>query len=66
MMDAVVDQSYATMHKMVTVNLAAMYLSRCVAKQMMNQGYGAIINVASLGGKILTPNSAVYSATKAG
>ncbi|MEF2721667.1 MAG: SDR family NAD(P)-dependent oxidoreductase, partial [Limosilactobacillus fermentum] len=67
MMDAVVDQSYATMHKMVTVNfLAAMYLSRCVAKQMMNQGYGAIINVASLGGKIPTPNSAVYSATKAG
>ena len=67
MMDAVVDQSYATMYKMVTVNfLAAMYLSRCVAKQMMNQGYGAIINVASLGGKIPTPNSAVYSATKAG
>lgn len=66
-MDAVVSQGYATMHKMVTVNfLAAMYLSRCVAKQMMNQGYGAIINVASLAGKIPTPNAAVYSATKAG
>ncbi|MCB7112591.1 SDR family NAD(P)-dependent oxidoreductase, partial [Agathobacter rectalis] len=43
-----------------------MYLSRCVAKQMMDQGFGAIINLGSLDGKIPTPNAAAYSATKAG
>ncbi len=63
----VVNQNRKSMAKMVNVNLlATMYLSRCVAKQMMDQGYGAIINVASLAGKLPTPNSAVYSATKAG
>lgn len=60
-------QSHESMSKMVSVNLlAAMYLSRCVAKEMMDQGYGAIINVGSLAGKLPTPNSAAYSATKAG
>ena len=55
------------MEKMVHTNLLAlMYISRCVAKQMMDQGYGAIINMGSLAGKLPTPNSAVYSATKAG
>lgn len=66
-MVAVVNEPLASIQKMVNVNmLATMYLSRCVAKKMMDQGYGAIINVASLAGKIPTPNSAVYSATKAG
>lgn len=59
-------QSHQSMAKIVNVNLLAlMYLSRCVARAMMNQGYGAIINIASLAGKVPTPNSAVYSATKA-
>lgn len=63
----VAKQSYQEMKTMVTVNLlAAMYLSRSVAKQMMAQSFGAIINVASLAGKIPTPKTAVYSATKAG
>ena len=64
---AAAHEKYSSMAEMVHVNmLALMYISRCVAKQMMDQGYGAIINVASLAGKIPTPNSAVYSATKAG
>ncbi len=63
----VVKESYRSMEKMVHTNLLAlMYISRCVAKQMMDQGYGAIINMGSLAGKLPTPNSAVYSATKAG
>lgn len=63
----VAEQTYQQMQTMVTVNLlAAMYLSRSVAKQMMAQGFGAIINIASLAGKIPTPQTAVYSATKAG
>lgn len=61
------NQKYSSLSTMVHVNLLAlMYISRCVAKQMMDQGYGAIINIASLAGKIPTPNSAAYSATKAG
>lgn len=64
---AAAHEKYSSMAEMVHVNLLAlMYISRCVAKQMMDQGYGAIINIASLAGKIPTPNSAVYSATKAG
>lgn len=66
-MTPVKKQSHQSMTKLVNVNLLAlMYLSRCVARAMMDQGYGAIINIASLAGKLPTPNSAVYSATKAG
>ncbi|WP_010622364.1 SDR family oxidoreductase [Paucilactobacillus suebicus] len=65
-MQAVVNESEQTMEQMVKVNiLALMYLSRSVAKQMINQGYGAIVNLGSVAGKIPTPNSSVYSATKA-
>ena len=60
-------QSYKTMRQMTDVNLLAlMYISRCVARQMMDQGYGAIINLGSADGKIPTPNSAAYSSSKAG
>lgn len=66
-MVAVARESRQSIEHQVKLNLMAlMYLSRSVAKQMMNQGYGAIINVGSLAGKVPTPNSAVYSATKAG
>ncbi|MBD7894342.1 SDR family oxidoreductase [Limosilactobacillus sp. Sa3CUN2] len=60
-------ESFTTLKRMTDVNLLAlMYISRCVARQMMDQGYGAIINLGSIAGKIPTPNSAAYSATKAG
>lgn len=60
-------ESFATLKQMSNVNLLAlMYISRCVARQMMDQGYGAVINLGSMAGKIPTPNSAAYSATKAG
>lgn len=66
-MREVVNQPRKSMETMVNVNLlATMYLSRSVAKEMMDQGYGAIINIGSLAGKIPTPNAAAYSATKAG
>lgn len=65
-MQAIIDEPRQTMEAMVKVNvLALMYLSRCVAKQMIGQGYGAIVNLGSVAGKIPTPNSSVYSATKA-
>lgn len=66
-MQAAVAENLPTMDKMVRVNLLAlMYLSRCVAKEMMAKDRGVIINVGSIAGKIPTPNSSVYSATKAG
>ncbi|KRL99861.1 SDR family NAD(P)-dependent oxidoreductase [Liquorilactobacillus satsumensis] len=52
--------------KMFRVNvLGTMYLSKYVALKMARRQRGAIINVASVAGKIATPKSAVYSATKA-
>lgn len=66
-MQADVKETLPTMDKMVRVNLLAlMYISRCTAKQMMSKGRGVIINIGSIAGKIPTPNSGVYSATKAG
>lgn len=60
-------ESFKTLKQMTNVNLLAlMYISRCMARQMMDQGYGAVINFGSIAGKIPTPNSAAYSATKAG
>ncbi|KRL04726.1 SDR family NAD(P)-dependent oxidoreductase [Liquorilactobacillus oeni] len=51
--------------KMFRVNvLGMMYLSKYVALNMAERERGAIINVGSAAGKIATPKSAVYSATK--
>lgn len=44
--------------------LGLMYLTQKTAIKMLNQGKGQIINVASLAGKVSTPNYASYDATK--
>ncbi|RRK11210.1 SDR family NAD(P)-dependent oxidoreductase [Lactiplantibacillus garii] len=52
--------------KMFRVNtLGVMYVSQLAAKRMVRQRRGEIVNVASIAGKIATPKSAVYAATKA-
>ncbi|WP_047999954.1 SDR family NAD(P)-dependent oxidoreductase [Lactiplantibacillus herbarum] len=52
--------------KMLRVNtLGCMYVSQLAAQRMVDQQHGEIINVASIAGKIATPKSAVYAATKA-
>ncbi|CAM3290671.1 SDR family NAD(P)-dependent oxidoreductase [Lactiplantibacillus plajomi] len=52
--------------KMFRVNtLGTMYVSQLAARRMQRQRHGEIINVASIAGKIATPKSAVYAATKA-
>ena len=52
--------------KMFRVNvLGTIYLSKFTALQMAARKRGAIINIASMAGKIATPKSSVYSATKA-
>lgn len=52
--------------RMFRVNvLGLMYITKYTALRMAERKRGMIVNVASLGGKISTPKSSVYSATKA-
>lgn len=44
--------------------LATMTFSRLIAEKMVEQGYGHIINIASMAGKIATANSSVYAGNK--
>ncbi|MBB5404461.1 SDR family NAD(P)-dependent oxidoreductase [Paraburkholderia youngii] len=49
------------------VNLTGAYLtSRSIVPVMLKQGYGRIINIASIAGKEGNPNASHYSASKAG
>lgn len=51
--------------RMFQVNvLGLMYLSQLVGKNMRGRKDGHIVNVASVAGKVATPKSAVYSASK--
>ena len=53
--------------RVVEVNLIGPYLtSRSVVPQMVKQGYGRIVNIASVAGKEGNPNASHYSASKAG
>jgi Short-chain dehydrogenases of various substrate specificities len=44
--------------------LGLMYLTQKIAMNMLDQPKGQIINIASLAGKVSTPNYATYGATK--
>jgi 3-oxoacyl-[acyl-carrier protein] reductase len=53
--------------RVVEVNLIAPYLTcRAIVPQMIQQGYGRIVNIASIAGKEGNPNAVAYSASKAG
>ena len=61
-----VETDYSLWNKMFKVNvLGTMLMTRYIAANMIEQHLGQIINIGSMGGKIATPKSAVYSATKA-
>ncbi len=52
---------------MLDINLKGQFLcSQAVAKQMIKQGGGKIVNIASIGGLEAMPGRAAYSASKAG
>lgn len=49
----------------IAINLVGMYtITRLVARRMVAQQEGKIVNVSSLMGKVATPTMATYSATK--
>ncbi|WP_282607489.1 SDR family NAD(P)-dependent oxidoreductase [Pelagibius sp. Alg239-R121] len=51
----------------IDVNLVGTFkICRAVVPVMQNQGFGRIVNMASLAGKEGTPNASAYSAAKAG
>ena len=53
--------------RVIEVNLVGCYLTcRAVVPQMLKQGYGRIVNIASVAGKEGNPNASHYSASKAG
>ncbi len=53
--------------RVIDVNLVAPFLAcRAVVPQMLKQGYGRIVNIASVAGKEGNPNASHYSASKAG
>jgi 3-oxoacyl-[acyl-carrier protein] reductase len=57
----------AVWRRVIEVNLVAPYLTcRHVVPQMLRQGGGRIVNIASVAGKEGNPNASHYSASKAG
>ncbi|MFD1421976.1 SDR family NAD(P)-dependent oxidoreductase [Lactiplantibacillus songbeiensis] len=61
-----IEMDHAMMARMLRVNtLGVMYVSQLAAQRMVKAQQGELVNVASIAGKIATPKSAVYAATKA-
>lgn len=53
-------------HKVIDINLhGTFYVNRVCVKGMKENGYGRILNIASIAGKEGNPNASAYSASKA-
>jgi len=61
------EYSYEEWRSVVKLDLDAVFLCcQSVISHMMGQGYGRIVNIASIAGKEGNPNACAYSAAKAG
>jgi 2-dehydro-3-deoxy-L-rhamnonate dehydrogenase (NAD+) len=61
------DYPVADWDRVIDVNLnGVFYCNRAVVPHMQRNGYGRIVNIASIAGKEGNPNAAAYSASKAG
>jgi len=63
----VVDLEPDAWHKVMNVNLnGTFYMSRAFGRALIDQGEGgAIVNISSIAGKALPPNTAAYASSKA-
>lgn len=63
----VVDYPVDEWQRVVAINLTGTFLvCRAVLPAMVAQGYGRVVNIASVAGKEGNPNAGAYSASKAG
>ena len=63
----VIDYPVEDFHRIVAVNLFGVFHAcRAVLPVMAAQGYGRVVNIASIAGKEGNPNAGAYSASKAG
>ena len=61
------DTDYEEWRKVLRINLDGPFLCcKAIVPTMVKQGYGRIVNIASIAGKEGNPNAAHYSASKAG
>ena len=61
------DYPVADWDRVIDVNLnGVFYCNRAVVPHMQRNGYGRIVNIASIAGKEGNPNAAAYSSSKAG
>ncbi len=65
--DTVVDYDNKAWDRIISVNLTGTYyINKAVVPHMKANGYGRIVNIASVAGKDGNPNASAYSASKAG
>ena len=64
----VVDLDPAAWRKVIDVNLnGSFYMSKVFGRKLIDQAEGgAIINISSIGGKLMAPTTAAYAASKSG
>ncbi len=63
----VVDYPIEEWERIIAINLTGTFLvCRAVLPAMVTQGYGRVVNIASIAGKEGNPNAGAYSASKAG
>jgi len=65
---AIVEIDPATWRRVIDVNLnGSFYMSQVFGRRLIERGEGgAIVNISSIGGKMMPPNNAAYAASKAG